>query len=227
MPSSRPESVPPVISLVRQINPASILDVGVGFGKWGHLFREYTDILASEKDPDRYNRSAWRVRLDGIEGHAPYITPIHTFLYNHIYVGNALDILPSLNQYDLVFAGDILEHFDECSGLAFLNLLLDRSCRYVVITTPRHETFQSDLCDNPLERHRSVWDESKLLRVGQGRVYRIPADILLAIYSTGGERIPDFGPSYTWEPRLMRRLRSLLRHVKRSVSSLAPIVRRR
>jgi len=42
---------PTVIHLIRQLKPISILDVGVGFGKWGHLFREYTDINEAENDP--------------------------------------------------------------------------------------------------------------------------------------------------------------------------------
>ncbi len=54
MPSSRPNTIPTVIHLVRQLKPKSILDVGVGFGKWGHLFREYTDINEAENDPARY-----------------------------------------------------------------------------------------------------------------------------------------------------------------------------
>ena len=48
--------------------PLRILDVGVGFGKWGHLFREYTDINEAEHDPARYARENWRVQIDGIEG---------------------------------------------------------------------------------------------------------------------------------------------------------------
>ena len=54
MPSSRPNTIPTVINLLRQLKPQSILDVGVGFGKWGHLFREYTDILEAEHEPARY-----------------------------------------------------------------------------------------------------------------------------------------------------------------------------
>jgi hypothetical protein len=53
MPSSRPTTIPVVIHLLRQIRPRSILDVGIGFGKWGHLFREYTDINEAERDPAR------------------------------------------------------------------------------------------------------------------------------------------------------------------------------
>ena len=66
MPSSRANTIPTVIHLVRQLEPRSILDIGVGFGKWGHLFREYTDILQAEHDPPRYQRANWQVRIDGI-----------------------------------------------------------------------------------------------------------------------------------------------------------------
>ena len=69
MPSSRPNTIPTVVHLLRQLKPQSILDVGVGFGKWGHLFREYTDIIEAEHDPARYQRKNWRIRIDGIEGH--------------------------------------------------------------------------------------------------------------------------------------------------------------
>ena len=84
MPSSRANTIPTVIHLLRQLEPGSILDVGVGFGKWGHLFREYTDILKAEHDPSRYQRANWKVRIDGIEGHAEYLTEMHRFLYNHL-----------------------------------------------------------------------------------------------------------------------------------------------
>src|SRR5512139_1422101 len=110
MPSSRPNTIPTVINLVRQLKPRSILDVGVGFGKWGHLFREYTDILEAEHDPARYRREKWQVRIEGIEGHAAYLTPMHDFLYDQIHVGNAAVLMKGLPKYDLVFLGDIIEH---------------------------------------------------------------------------------------------------------------------
>src|SRR6058998_2601883 len=105
MPSSRPNTIPTVIHIVKQLRPASILDIGVGFGKWGHLFREYTDILEAEHDPVRYRRENWRVRIDGIEGHAAYLTEMHRFLYNEVHVGDALVLIKALSNYDLIFLG--------------------------------------------------------------------------------------------------------------------------
>ena len=40
MPSSRASTIPYVVYAIKQIKPESLLDVGVGFGKWGYLFRE-------------------------------------------------------------------------------------------------------------------------------------------------------------------------------------------
>jgi hypothetical protein len=117
MPSSRPAIIPSVIHWVLQLNPQSILDVGVGFGKWGHLFREYTDIVQAARDTARYHRPNWKVRVDGIEGHAAYLTEMHQYLYNNVYTGDAARILPTLPAYDLIFFGDIIEHFTKPDGL--------------------------------------------------------------------------------------------------------------
>src|SRR6185503_3287523 len=157
MPSSRPNTIPIVIHLLRQLQPRSILDVGVGFGKWGHLFREYTDINEAERDPKRYQREHWQVRIDGLEGHAAYLTDMHRFLYNEIHVGDALAVLPTLARYDLVFLGDIIEHFEKARGRQLLDETLRHANQAVVLTTPKYETAQDDLCQNELERHRSLW----------------------------------------------------------------------
>src|SRR5580765_7944388 len=120
MPSSRPSTIPVVINLLRQLQPQSILDVGVGFGKWGHLFREYTDILESERDPERYRRENWQVKIDGIEGFDAYLTDMHRYLYNTLYTGDALEVIKKVGNYDLVFLGDIIEHFDKEKGFELL-----------------------------------------------------------------------------------------------------------
>src|SRR6266576_1439871 len=127
MPSSRPNIIPTVIHLVRQLRPRSILDVGVGFGKWGHLFREYTDILEAEHDPARYQRENWQVRIEGIEGHAAYLTPMHQYRYDRIHAGGAAVLMKA------------------------------RANKAVIVSTPKSEPAQEELCGNELERHRSLW----------------------------------------------------------------------
>lgn len=157
MPSSRPNTIPTVIHLVRQLQPRSILDVGVGFGKWGHLFREYTDILEAEHDPARYRRENWRVRIDGIEGFPDYLTEMHRYLYNEIHPGDARALIRTLPVYDLIFMGDVLEHMTKSDGRQFLSDALAHASKAVIVTTPKYETEQVDLCGNDLEQHRSLW----------------------------------------------------------------------
>jgi hypothetical protein len=186
VPSSRPNIIPTVIHLVRQLKPGSILDVGVGFGKWGHLFREYTDINQAEQDSSRYERKNWQVKIDGIEGHAAYLTEMHRYLYNQIYVGNACEIINELPPYDLIFMGDIIEHLEMETGIQLLGAAVEKSRKAVIVSTPRYETAQTDLCANELERHRSLWSAKDFRRFTGAIVTIIDRDTLLAVLPKPG-----------------------------------------
>ena len=181
MPSSRPNTIPAVIHILRRLQPSSILDVGVGFGKWGHLFREYTDILAAEHDPPRYRRRNWRVKIDGIEGHAAYLTPMHRYLYDAIHIGDATKLICKLPSYDFIFLGDIIEHLDKSAGRDLLRDCAVKARKATVVTTPKFETHQSALCGNELERHRSLWSERDFATFNGALTHTIGRDTLLAV----------------------------------------------
>jgi hypothetical protein len=192
MPSSRPNTIPLVIHFVREMKPKSILDVGIGFGKWGHLFREYTDILGAEHDPKRYERKNWQVRIDGIEGHTPYLTEMHRFLYNEIHVGDARELIKRLPNYDLIFMGDIIEHFDKEQGMEFLRNACEHALKAVILTTPKYETDQEDLCGNELERHRSLWSADDFKAFSRAAVETVDGSMLVALLpSRGLQKIPS------------------------------------
>src|SRR6266850_147359 len=190
MPSSRANAIPTIVHLVRQLKPRSILDVGIGFGKWGHLFREYTDIIEAENDPDRYQRKNWKVRIDGIEGHAAYVTSMHRFLYNEILIGDARVLLPKVSPYDLIFMGDVIEHFEKQAGLKLLADAVEKSRKAVIITTPKDATEQEDLCGNELERHRSLWSAKDFRHFKNSTVKTIDRSILLALIVKPGVPMP-------------------------------------
>jgi len=44
MPTSNWQNISYNIDLIRKIKPQSILDVGVGFGRWGILLREFLEL---------------------------------------------------------------------------------------------------------------------------------------------------------------------------------------
>lgn len=187
MPSSRPSHIPLIIDLVRQLRPASILDIGIGFGKWGHLFREYTDIIGSEDDPDRYNKPNWQVRIDGVEGFAGYVTEMHRFLYDNIHIGLVPEVLTDLPKYDIVFMGDVIEHFEKQAGHDLLLTLKNLAHKTVIVTTPSRFVEQGASVGNPLEIHRSHWDKNDFdeFEFASSRYHR--DDLLIAALSTDFE----------------------------------------
>lgn len=85
--------------------PTTVLDIGAGNGKYGFLFREALDL-----DYGRF--SGWKTRIDAVEIESAYITPVHRYLYDNVYVEDWLTMTPDFT-YDLVFMGDVLEHFKE------------------------------------------------------------------------------------------------------------------
>jgi predicted O-methyltransferase YrrM len=97
MPTSQFYQISDIVEFIVRTNPKSILDIGVGFGKYGALAREYLD--QGERLYD------WKRRIDGIEVFEEYITDIQRFYYDNIYIGNAVEVLPKLEEtYDLIFS---------------------------------------------------------------------------------------------------------------------------
>src|ERR1044071_3740314 len=224
MPSSRPNTIPIVIHLVRQLQPKSILDIGVGFGKWGHLFREYTDINEAEKDPARYRRKNWRVRIDGIEGHAAYLTPMHRFLYDEIHIGDACDLIRTVPSYDLVFMGDVIEHLDKAAGLQLLQDALAKTRKGLIVSTPKYQTGQADLCGNELERHRSLWSAKDFARFDRAVVRTVDRATLIAVLVKPGVAVPTCSPPMPMKQADSRRLQKCMADLVRMIPAATPFI---
>jgi hypothetical protein len=224
MPSSRPNLIPTVIHIIRQLRPKSILDVGVGFGKWGHLFREYTDILESEHDPNRYKRENWQVRIDGIEGFPDYLTEMHRFIYNDIHIGNASDVIRRLPKYDVVFLGDVIEHFTPEAGKQFLRDAIEHANQAVVISTPKYETEQDELCGNELERHRSLWSARDFRKLPGTQVKTIDKGTLLAVITQPGVTPPQCIPPPTQSPEALQEFQQARRELIAAIPATEPFV---
>src|SRR6185436_17749387 len=224
MPSSRPNTIPTVIHLLRQLKPQSILDVGVGFGKWGHLFREYTDILEAERDPARYRRENWRVRIDGIEGHTAYLTEMHRFLYNQIHVGDAATLMKTLPHYDLIFLGDIIEHFEKAAGMELLRDALAHANKAAIVTTPKFETEQEDLCGNELERHQSLWSVKDFMTFPGAQVTTVDDATLLTAIAKPGVPELELTPPRQPPPVVMMRYFRARREITELVPNDVPFV---
>ena len=152
MPTSDFSQLNDIVKLIVLTNPKTILDIGVGFGKYGFLSREYLELWDGR---DKYND--WKRQIDGIEVFKKYLTPVHDFIYDHVYIGNAVDILPTLEtKYDLILLIDILEHFDYKDGMKLLEECTRRG-RNIVIATPKDIGSQKDSFGNPFEIHKFQW----------------------------------------------------------------------
>lgn len=158
MPTSHPHQLNEILDLVLKTNPQSVLDVGVGFGKYGVLVREYLEFWDGREE-----YRDWKRQIDGIEVFEHYLTPLHAFIYNKVHIGSAAELLPNLpTRYDLLLLIDVIEHFTQEDGLRFLELCFSRA-RNVIISTPRDIGNQGDAFENPHETHRFQWTAEHFL----------------------------------------------------------------
>lgn len=211
MPSSRPNHIPAVLGVMLRLEPSSVLDIGTGFGKWGVLIREYTDIRLSEREPERYDRENWRVRIDGIEGFRRYLTPVHDYVYDHVHVGDMRDVIDGLGTYDMILLGDVIEHVEKAEGEALLRKCLDHCSGAVVVSTPAVFREQGEACGNVLETHRSFWTSGDFARFPGARTRVVANDVLVAVLPAPGVTAPPIvGPGESIRERLARRWRRLV-----------------
>jgi len=134
---------------VVRMQPRRVLDIGVGFGKWGLLVREALDFM-----PGRIDKQDWQVEIDGIDAF-PYDSPLHAWVYDSVRTANVVDVAEELTGYDLVVLGDVIEHLEKAEGLSLLRKLL-ASNRNALVSTPAH-FFEQEVERNLHERHLSYW----------------------------------------------------------------------
>lgn len=160
MPSSHWYQLNEIMELIIYTQPKSILDIGVGFGKYGFLSREYLELFDG-----RGKFWDWKIIIDGIEIFQDYITPLHKVVYNKIYIGNVMDILPTLEkQYDLILLIDVIEHlnFDEGEKLIEMS---QQHAKNIIISTPKYAIQQPEMFGNPYEVHKSFYKKKYFKRI--------------------------------------------------------------
>jgi len=116
--------IPFCVDAIRHISPSRVLDVGVGYGRWGMLVRDVCD-----EAEDRSYRENWQVHLEGIANSVTDVEEYHHHFYNWIHVGNPEVLLEAMTRgWDLLFIG-------QTEGL---DRALDISS-YVILTTMHPE----------------------------------------------------------------------------------------
>jgi SAM-dependent methyltransferase len=147
MPVSFLDVAPRVIEEIRELQPASILDVGCGYGTYGHLIRAHVD------------KWPWKIRLEAVEGFDKYLYRIGNTAYNRVYplTWESFNAHHAPHrQYDLILLIDVIEHFDKEEGLEVLEQCKAISER-VLFSTPADPAEQGAEYGNKLEIHKSRW----------------------------------------------------------------------
>ena len=150
------------MALIVYLKPTSVLDIGVGFGKYGVLCREYLELWDG-----RGNYSEFLRRIDGVEAFKKYITPLHKFVYNRLYDDDIMNIIDKIDfRYDLVLLIDVLEHFNIEQGNLLLSKILQNN-KGAIVSTPKKVSNQKDVFDNKYETHKSQWTKDQLTAYGE------------------------------------------------------------
>lgn len=177
MPTSPIRNIEAILNIILELRPlpARVLDIGIGYGKFGFLCREYLTFWNSPT-------SARPVVIDGIEAFPDYVGALQRAIYNHIFIGDARTLLPPIpdGAYDLVLLVDVLEHFTTKEGVRIL-AECRRIGKIVIVSTPQKFWPQGDSWGNMYERHRSLWTKPKLWRAGAVRV--LGAENWIAIFA--------------------------------------------
>ena len=152
MPTSWFQAIPDILSLLQREQPRSILDIGVGFGKYGLLIRDILEIPF-----ERYNKQQWICQIDGVEAFEGYKNPIHDYVYNKVFYDDIRNIIHQLPNYDVILLIDVIEHFEKEEGYRLINKLLEHTNKSLIISTPLYPAKQQDYNGNYYEQQKSRW----------------------------------------------------------------------
>ncbi|VAX23418.1 hypothetical protein MNBD_NITROSPINAE04-2113 [hydrothermal vent metagenome] len=159
MPSSLPTDIRFPISCAYELQPKSVLDIGIGFGRWGFLFREFLDVFMG-----RIYKDTWAVKIDGVEAYEPYIMDHHRAIYDNIFIEDARTYIQRAPHYDLIVIGDMLEHLNMDEAITFFHDVMNKTNGGLLINIPLGKCEQ-DGHENPYETHRSTWEKENLMEL--------------------------------------------------------------
>ncbi|MDZ4859950.1 MAG: tetratricopeptide repeat protein [Candidatus Hydrogenedentes bacterium] len=153
MPVSTSVHISHCLKYIINLRPKSILDIGCGFGMWGFLSRMYLDVSEERVQP-----RDWKLHVDGIELFEPYIQSHQRALYSNIIIGDIRELAPKVDNYELIIAGDVIEHLDKDDGETVIEHLYEKATRALLVNIPLGEGWEHpERHGNPGELHRSQW----------------------------------------------------------------------
>lgn len=150
--------IPHIAMHLANRRPARVLDVGIGFGMYGAVVREWVDLGVQP----------WRTHLTGVEVHAAYRNPVWD-LYDEIFAGTIEQYLQRPTEpFDAVILGDVIEHMEKSAGRSLLIHLqqLVAPGGDLFVSTPATFFEQGAVYNNPYERHVCHWIPEEFTALG-------------------------------------------------------------
>ncbi len=141
-----------VLEIIRKVNPVKILDVNVGFGRWGILCRELLerDNIGKVRRPD-----LWNIKIDGIENiTSSCIQTYHDIFYDNVYRQDLEGFFKNhLALYDLTIFSNVLEYRSREESIRMLSSAMEIS-RFILVYVKlgKHNDQYT-----PDERQVSIW----------------------------------------------------------------------
>lgn len=150
--------VPEIASRLCARQPLRILDVGIGFGMYGAVVRQWVDNGVM----------AWQRYLVGVEAWGRYRNPVWD-LYNLVIVDTIQGYLAKQPEtFDFILMTDLIEHLDREEALWVVERLQSPITPggTFIIGTPAIFCEQGAVHGNEFERHRSLWTADELCELG-------------------------------------------------------------
>lgn len=157
MPYSSPETKPLFRKWIKEKNPQTMLDVGIGYGEMGRIAKEEVPNL----------------EVDGIEVWLPYLANRKCSLksYKRIIVADALDLIDKMWEVDITIFYDVLEHFKREDAIRVLKYYTSISRMGLLVCVPLGDYPQGTCLGNSYEAHLDTWQAHELEALGGKPVY--------------------------------------------------------
>jgi SAM-dependent methyltransferase len=143
-----------VARALEDVRPRRVLDLGIGFGFYGAVVRQWLDLGVRP----------WKTYLAGVEAWGGYSNPLWD-VYDLVTVKSIQDYLQSCHEeFDFVIMNDVLEHLVPEEGrqiLGQIDSVLSPGGR-LIVGTPARFFEQGAVNGNEFERHRSFWTAEQL-----------------------------------------------------------------
>jgi hypothetical protein len=165
MPISNWDQIPAIMNEVYRLQPKTVLDLGIGFGKYGPLLREVLDGMHG-----RCARGLWQGKIYGVEAHGSYRNAAWG-CYDNVAESDFTTFRYDASDWDLVLMIDSLEHLSPKVGAEFLEYLVEHN-KHVIISVPVVPMPQGAMYGNEHETHRTHHDGTEFERFNPVTLYK-------------------------------------------------------